>query len=81
MPNEPVAIVGRYFYEVAQGNEPGQLAALMKLVPISQVMFGSDFPYREAAEAVDGLDAYGFSTADRAGIDRQNALRLLPHLA
>jgi 6-methylsalicylate decarboxylase len=81
MPNGPVPIVQKYFYEVAQGTEPGQLAALLKLVPVSQVMFGSDFPYREAIEAVEGLDAYRFPAADRASIDRENALRLLPHLA
>jgi 6-methylsalicylate decarboxylase len=80
MPGGPVPIVRRYFYEVAQGTEPGQLAALMKLVPISQVMFGSDFPYREAIATVEGLDAYRFSAADRAAIDRQNALQLLPRL-
>lgn len=80
MPNGPVPIVRKYFYEIAQGNEPGQLAALLKLVPVSQVMFGSDFPYREAMEAAEGLDAYPLSAADRASIDRENALRLLPRL-
>ena len=80
MPDGPVPIVRKYFYEIAQGNEPGQLAALLKLVPVSQVMFGSDFPYREAIEAVAGLDAYGFSAADRASIDRETARRLLPRL-
>jgi predicted TIM-barrel fold metal-dependent hydrolase len=81
MPEGPVPIVQRYFYEIAQGNEPGQFAALLKLVPTSQMMFGSDFPFREAIEAVRGLDAYGFSAADRASINRETALRLLPRLA
>ncbi len=36
----------------------------MKMVPISQVMFGSDYPFRDAKEAVDGLVAYKFSAAD-----------------
>ena len=35
------------------------------MVPVSQVMFGSDYPYREAKEAVDGLGDYKFSDADR----------------
>jgi 6-methylsalicylate decarboxylase len=80
MPDGPVPIVRKYFYEIAQGNEPGQLAALLKMVPVSQVMFGSDFPYREARAAVEGLDVYGFSAADRAAIDRQNARAVLPDL-
>ena len=45
----------KHYYEIAQGNTPGQLAALMKMVSISQVMFGSDYPFRDAKEAVDGL--------------------------
>jgi predicted TIM-barrel fold metal-dependent hydrolase len=78
MPDGPLPILRKYFYEVAQGNTPGQLAALMKLVSISQVLFGSDFPYRDAAEAVDGLRDYRFSDADAAAIDRGNAMKLMP---
>jgi predicted TIM-barrel fold metal-dependent hydrolase len=81
MPDGPEAIIRRYFYEIAQGNEPGQFAALLKMVPVSQVLFGSDFPYREAAEAAKGLEAYPFSAADRGSIDRGAALKLLPQLA
>ena len=78
MPNGPLPILRRYYYEVAQGNTPEQLAALMKLVDIPQVLFGSDFPFREAAEAVDGLRDYKFSAADAAAIDHGNAMRLMP---
>jgi 6-methylsalicylate decarboxylase len=81
MPDGPEPIVRRYFYEIAQGNEPGQFAALLKLAPVSQLMFGSDFPYREAVEAAHGLAAYPFSDAERASINRETALRLLPGLA
>jgi predicted TIM-barrel fold metal-dependent hydrolase len=70
----------KYYYEVAQGNTPGQLAALMKLVAISRVLFGTDYPYRDGIEAVDGLRDYGFSAADAAAIDRGNAMALLPGL-
>ena len=81
MPDGPEPIIRRYFYEIAQGNEPGQFAALLKMVPVSQVLFGSDFPYREAAEAAKGLEAYPFSASDKTAIDRGNALKLLPQLA
>src|SRR5262249_46922797 len=65
MPDGPLPILRKHYYEVAQGNTPGQLAALMKFVSVSQVLFGSDFPYREALEAADGLRDYGFSQADQ----------------
>ena len=80
MPDGPVPIVQKYFYEVAQGNTPGQLAALLKLVPISQVMFGSDYPFRQATEAVEGLADYKFDAADLRAIDRETALKLMPRL-
>src|SRR5215813_2837053 len=80
-PNGPVPIFRRFFYEVAQGNTPGMLAALFHMVPMSQVMFGSDFPYREAKEAVDGVANYKpFSDAERRAIDRENAVRIMPQL-
>jgi 6-methylsalicylate decarboxylase len=81
MPDGPVPIVQKFYYEIAQGNMPGQFAALMKIIPVSQVLFGSDYPYREAIEAVEGLDAYTFNAAERSSISRETALRLLPQLA
>jgi len=78
MPDGPLPILRKYFYEVAQGNTPGQLAALTKLVDVSQVLFGSDFPYRDSLEAADGLRDYGFSAADAGAIDHGNAMKLMP---
>ena len=80
MPDGPLPILRRYNYEIAQGNTAGQLAALMKLVTISQVLFGPDYPYRPATEAVDGVRDYGFSAADVEAIDRGNAMKLLPNI-
>ncbi len=78
MPNGPIPILQRFHYEIAQGNTPGQLAALMKMVSPSQVMFGSDFPFVRGIEAAEGLTAYRFSKSDQRAIERDNALRLLP---
>src|SRR5690349_7220303 len=80
MPDGPLPILRKYYYEVAQGNTPGQLAALMKLVTVSQVLFGTDYPYREGIEAVEGLADYKFSQADAAAIDHVNAMTLMPGL-
>jgi len=80
MPDGPLPLLRKYNYEIAQGNTAGQLAALMKMVSVSQVLFGTDFPYRDGTEAVEGLDAYGFSAADRLAIDRGNAIKLMPNI-
>jgi len=70
----------KFYYEIAQANHAGALAALLKLVPVSQVLFGSDYPLRPASEAVAGVSNYEFSDAERRAIESENALRLLPRL-
>jgi 6-methylsalicylate decarboxylase len=80
MPDGPLPIFQRFYYEVAQGNTPGQLAALMQMVKISQVMFGSDYPFRKGIEAVEGVHNYKFSPEEIKAIDSENAIRVMPRL-
>jgi predicted TIM-barrel fold metal-dependent hydrolase len=80
MPDGPLPILQKFYYDVAQGNTPGQLAALMKMVAASQVMFGSDYPFRAGNEAVDGLADFKFSDADLRAIESENALKMFPRL-
>jgi predicted TIM-barrel fold metal-dependent hydrolase len=54
------------------------LASLVQLVKPTQIVFGSDYPYRTGIDHVKGLAEYGFSGADLRAIERDNALRLLP---
>ena len=80
LPNGPLPEFKKFYYELAQGNTPGQIAALLKMVEISQVLYGTDFPFRDGAEVNAGIKDYGFSAADIAAIERGNALTLLPRL-
>ena len=48
------------------------------MVPVSQILYGSDFPFRPGMETVDGLRGYRFSAAELRAIDRENALRIMP---
>lgn len=68
----------RFHYDTAWSANPGALAALMKLVNVSQVLFGSDYPYRSGEDHVKGIVAYGYSDADLRAIGRDNAVRLMP---
>jgi len=77
LPNGVVAELRKFFYDTAQANHPGALAALMKLAPVSQVVFGTDFPFRRAADEVAGITNYGFGAADVQAIERGNVTRLL----
>ena len=79
-PDGPLPIFRKFYYEVAQGNTLGQLAALMQMVPISQVMLGSDYPFREGTEAVEGVHNYKFSPDEIKAIESENAIRVMPRL-
>src|SRR5215467_12846494 len=80
VPNGVEYELKRFYYDTAQAAHPMALASLTKLVPSSQILFGTDYPYRTAIDHVKGLTAYGFSASDLAAIDRENALRLIPRL-
>jgi predicted TIM-barrel fold metal-dependent hydrolase len=71
----------KFYYEVAQAAHPGALSSLTGLVPLSQVLFGTDFPYRSAKEIGKGLTDYGFKGAELAAINRGNAAKLFPRFA
>ncbi len=80
VPNGVEYELKRFYYDTAQAAHPMALASLTRLVPTSQIVFGSDFPYRTAADHVKGLAAFGFSASDLQAIERENAARLLPRL-
>ena len=73
-------VLRRFFYETAQANHRGALDALLAFVPMSNVLFGSDYPLRPVSEVVEGLAAYDFTPAQRRAIERENAERLIPRL-
>ena len=69
----------RFYYDTAQISNGVTIGALAQLVPISQIVFGTDCPYRTGLDHVKGLSAR-FSGADLMAIERDNALRILPRL-
>jgi predicted TIM-barrel fold metal-dependent hydrolase len=80
LPNGPLPEFRKFHYELAQGNTPGQIAALLKMVPLQQVLYGTDFPFRPGAEVNAGIADYGFNAAELQSIERGVALKLLPRL-
>jgi predicted TIM-barrel fold metal-dependent hydrolase len=78
VPDGVMAQLQRFHYDVAQIAHPMALAALTRLVPISQILWGTDYPFRPGMEYVKGLSEFDFSADDLRQIDRENALRLLP---
>ena len=73
--------LSKFYYDMAQGNHPGALDALLHIAPVSQFLYGTDYPFRTGAEVNEGLAKYQrFTAAERRAIDRDNALRILPTL-
>jgi 6-methylsalicylate decarboxylase len=81
VPNGVLHELKRFYYDTAWAYNAVPLAALTKLVPISQILYGSDFPYRTGPGTVKGLMDYGFTQAQLKAIGRDNAVRLMPRLA
>jgi predicted TIM-barrel fold metal-dependent hydrolase len=71
--------LNRFFYDTAQVSGSVTMEALSKLVPVSQIVYGTDFPYRTASDHTRGVTAF-FKGDDLKKVDRENALRILPHL-
>jgi predicted TIM-barrel fold metal-dependent hydrolase len=70
----------KFYYDTAQANHPGALAALLKIVTPSQMLFGTDYPYRTGGEVIAGLEAQRFAENELEAIERNNAMKLLPEL-
>ena len=70
-------LLKRFYYDTAQASNPIAMASLTKLVDVSQIVFGTDYPYRTGIEHVNGLSKI-FGSADLRAIERENALRILP---
>ena len=71
--------LNRFYYDTAQVANTVTLSAMAQLMPISQIVYGTDFPYRNAAEHTKGVTAF-FRGKDLDAVDRENALRLIPRL-
>jgi predicted TIM-barrel fold metal-dependent hydrolase len=73
--------VQKFYYDIAQAPERAPMAALRAVAPVSQLLFGTDWPHQTTEEHVTGLIKSGiFDEAELKAIDRDNALRLLPTL-
>src|SRR5216683_575658 len=78
-PDGIFAELARQHYDTANATSVPAMAALLKLVPVSQITYGTDYPYFPADqnEALRKLD---LSAADLQAIEHDNAARLIPRL-
>jgi predicted TIM-barrel fold metal-dependent hydrolase len=79
-PNTRLFQLRRFFYDTAGSANPVNMQALRALVPTSQIVFGTDAPFFDGAPQVAGLQRAGFTPAELQGVERDNALAILPRL-
>jgi predicted TIM-barrel fold metal-dependent hydrolase len=70
----------RLYYDIAVSGYRPAIAALASLVPPSQILFGSDHPFRPLAESAGTINELGLSAAALQAIGWDNALAVLPRL-
>jgi predicted TIM-barrel fold metal-dependent hydrolase len=70
----------KLYYEIAGSANRPAMAALTNLVPISQVLFGSDYPWGRIGVTAAGMGNLGLSAADLHAIGRDNATSIFPRL-
>ena len=77
VPNGVEYELKRLHYEIANSGTKSAISALMGLVPSSQILFGTDFPFFGVAVTADGMRSVGLSGAELSAIGRENAIRML----
>lgn len=75
------AAFAKLFFEGAQALSAPNLSALRALVPDSQILFGSDYPYFSLDYAADRLAGLKLRRSLREAISHDNARRLLTRWA
>ena len=74
MPNGVLAELQKFYYDTSSAVNPLGVGGLRKMVPLSQIMFGGDFPFVVSAEQVHLLrECHVFSDAELPAIFSGNA--------
>lgn len=82
LPDGVLHALQRFHYDIAQVAHPAPMSCLKQIVPATQIVFGTDYPYGSGSLGhAKGLHACDFTAAEFAAIERENALRLLPRFA
>jgi 6-methylsalicylate decarboxylase len=79
-PNGVLYELKRQYYDTASATNPSSLSALMNLVPSSQIVFGSDFPFLTSQDTASDLMNSGLPDKTIAAIYRDNAVHLFERL-
>ena len=79
-PNSRLFHLRRFYYDTAGATNPVSMQALKTMVPLSQILFGTDAPFFDGAPQIAGLQNSGLTPEELRAIERENALKLLPRV-
>jgi predicted TIM-barrel fold metal-dependent hydrolase len=83
VPDGVIAELSRLYYDTALSANWFAFRSLFELVAADHVLFGSDYPFAPEATmtgSVKALQGMGLDPDVLKGIERDNALKLMPHL-
>lgn len=84
-PTEALAEMRRFYCDTAGSANAHAIPSLRQLVPVTQILFGSDFPFTPEPAITLNEDFLAtttlFGDAERDAVARGNALTLFPRLA
>jgi predicted TIM-barrel fold metal-dependent hydrolase len=78
IPNGTFYELRKLYYECAHAAYPAPLAALQAFAPMSQCLYGTDFPIEPMESTANLLHSAKLSSDVRLAMDRGNAERLWP---
>jgi predicted TIM-barrel fold metal-dependent hydrolase len=81
VPHGVAAELARLYYDIAIAANRTSLEGVLKIAPLTQLLLGTDFPFRPIEEAPQGLAQLGLGPDEVRALGRGNALALLPRLA
>ncbi|MES2977368.1 MAG: amidohydrolase family protein [Pseudomonadota bacterium] len=75
-PNSRLHHFRRFYYDTAAAADAIHMGILKMVVPNSQIVFGSDFPWGDPARIAEGLEKSGLTSVELQAIYRGNASAL-----
>jgi predicted TIM-barrel fold metal-dependent hydrolase len=80
IPNGALVEIRKLHFDTAQASDAWNFGAARTYLPITQLLLGSDYPFVQVSDTVEGLLKLNLSKADLRAVTRENALRLFPRL-
>ena len=73
--------LAKLYYDCAGATAPSVINSYKSFVPVSHILFGTDYPFGNGVATAKGLrDNGGFSENELQLVERGNALELIPRL-